>query len=163
MGLLIASIVLTVVLLLAGIGIGILASQFTSSFTARLFEADMNSYRFIVSGSAIIRTILYFSIMYIAVMLFNGFTVSRCKLIDLMQSGRKSENPKLKNPVLCVFVFILSVIALVYAYYEVTHKSQMLSESKMGIMILIGAVSTFTLFWSVSGMLLRVAMSMKKV
>ena len=121
--LLIETLLIGIVSLAAGIGIGILASQFTSSFTARLFEADMNSYRFIVSGSAIIRTILYFSIMYIAVMLFNGFTVSRCKLIDLMQSGRKSENPKLKNPVLCVIVFIISVIALGYAYYNVSYNT----------------------------------------
>lgn len=161
--LLIETLLIGIVSLAAGIGIGILASQFTSSFTARLFEADMNSYRFIVSGSAIIRTILYFSIMYIAVMLFNGFTVSRCKLIDLMQSGRKSENPKLKNPVLCVIVFIISVIALGYAYYNVSYNTFSLAENTLTLMIITGAVSTLTIFWSVSGMLLRVIMSMKNI
>lgn len=161
--LLIETLLIGIVSLAAGIGIGIIASQYTSSLAARLFEADINKYRFIVSGSAIIKTILCFSILFIVAMLVNGFTVSRSKLIELFNSGKKSENPKLKNPVLCVIVFIISVIALGYAYYTVSSNKSTLDDSKMTAMLIIGSVSTLAIFWSLSGMFLRIIMSMKNI
>lgn len=144
-----------------GVGIvaGIIISQFMSTFAANLFEANMSQYHFTISGEAILKTIICFGIMYIAEMLFNGIMVSKCKLINLMQSGKKSEKMKLKNPVLCVIIFIISCIALAFAYYRVCFN---IYESDILIMISIGAVSTFFIFWSVSGMLLRVIMSVKK-
>ncbi|MCQ2469849.1 MAG: ABC transporter permease [Ruminococcus sp.] len=157
------TLLIGIISLAAGLLLGVCISQFTSTLTAKLFEADMTAYRFTVSGDAILKTIIYFGIMYIAVMFFNVFMVGKCRLIDLMQSGRKSESVKLKNPVLCVIIFIISAAALAYAYYSVTTGARTLSESKMLGMIATGAVSTFLIFWSVSGMLLRVVMSMKKV
>ncbi len=144
-----------------GVGIvaGIIISQFMSTFAANLFEANMSQYHFTISGEAILKTIICFGIMYIAEMLFNGIMISKCKLINLMQSGKKSEKMKLKNPVLCVIIFIISCIALAFAYYRVCFN---IYESDILIMISIGAVSTFFIFWSVSGMLLRVIMSVKK-
>lgn len=155
--------IIGLVSLAAGIGIGIVASQFTSTFAANLFEADMSEYHFIVSGSAIAKTAICFGILYLVVMLFNGIMVGKCKLIDLMQSGKKSENMKLKNPVLCVIIFLISAASLGFAYYQVTSDTASLNDNKMGLMILIGSVSTFFIFWSVSGMLLRVIMSAKRV
>ena len=148
-----------------GVGLvaGIIISQFMSTFAANLFEANMSQYHFTISGKAVLKTILYFGIMYIAEMLFNGIMVSKCKLIDLMQSGKKSEKLKLKNPVLCVIIFIISCIALAFAYYRVCFNTKQLYDDDMLIMVSIGAISTFFIFWSVSGMLLRVVMSLKKV
>jgi len=155
--------IIGLVSLATGIGVGIIASQFTSTFAANLFEANMSEYHFVVSGSAITKTALCFGILYLVVMLFNGIMVGKCKLIDLMQSGKKSENMKLKNPILCVIVFLISVSALGFAYYQVTVNTRTLNESTLGTMILIGSVSTFFIFWSVSGMLLRVIMSARRV
>ncbi len=149
--------------LAAGIGIGIVVSQFTSTFAANLFEANLSEYHFTVSASAVAKTAVYFGIMYVIVMLFNGIMVGRCRLIDLMQHGKKSENMKLKNPVLCVVIFILAAAALAYAYWNVCSNTRSLNEGRMAAMIAVGAVSTFFIFWSVSGMLLRVVMSAKKV
>lgn len=149
--------------LVAGIGLGIIVSQFMSTFAANLFEANMSQYHFIVSGKAILKTSLYFGIMYIAEMFFNGIMVSKCKLIDLMQSGKKSEKLRLKNPVLCVIVFLLASVALAYAYYKVCFDTLSMSANEMLTMIAIGAVSTFFIFWSISGMLLKIVMSAKKV
>lgn len=144
--------------LLAGIGI----SQLMGAFVANLFEADMTSYRFTVSGEAILKTLQYFGIMYLAVILLNGIVISKCKLINLLQSGKKSEKLKLKNPVLCVIVFLLAACGLGYAYYQVGWNNVMINEGRIELMIALGAVSTFLIFWSVSGMLLRVMMSAKK-
>lgn len=149
--------------LVAGTGLGILVSQFTSAFAASLFEADLTEYHFVMSGAAVLKTALFFGIMYIAVMIFNGFMVGKYKLIDLMQSGKKSENPKLKNPVLCVVIFLAAAAALAYAYWNVTCRTNLMTEKNMAVMIAVGSISTFLVFWSVSGMLLRVIMSLKKV
>lgn len=149
--------------LVAGIIVGIIASQFTSTFAANLFEANMSQYHFVVSGKAILKTAIYFGIMYIAEMLFNGIMVSKCKLIDLIQSGKKSEKLKLKNPIFCVIIFIIASLALAYAYYRVCFDTNSLTEEEMLIIIAVGAISTFFIFWSVSGMLLRIVMSAKKV
>lgn len=115
--LLIETIFIGLISLAAGLVIGIGLSQLMSALVANLFEADMTDYTFTVSGEAILKTIVYFGIIYIVVMLFNSFMIGKCRLIDLIQSGRKSEKLKLKNPVLCVILFLISVCGLVWAYY----------------------------------------------
>lgn len=157
------TVLIGIISLVTGILLGIGASQLMSAFTANLFEADMTSFRFIVSGEAIIKTVLYFGIIYIAVMLFNSLMVGRCKLIDLMQSGKKSEKLKLKNPVICILIFMAAVAMLGYAYYKVCWKAYDLNQNTMLIMILMGVAATLLIYWSVSGMLLRIVMSMKKL
>ena len=149
--------------LAAGIGAGIIVSQFTSTFAANLFEANLMEYHFIMSVPAIAKTAGCFGILYLVVMLFNGIMVGKCKLIDLMQSGKKSEKLKLKNPVVCVAVFILSALVLSFDYYMVCVRTYTLTDAKMLLVIASGAAATFFLFWSVSGMLLRIIMSLKKL
>ena len=86
--------------LAAGLLVGIGLSQLMSALVANLFEADMTAYKFTVSVKAITKTILYFGVMYFVVMIFNSIVVTKMKLIDLMQSGKRSEQIKLKNPML---------------------------------------------------------------
>ena len=147
--------------LFVGLLIGVGLSQVMSAVVANLFEADMNDYKFTVSGSAITKTILYFGIMYVVVMLRSGFVISKCKLITLMNSGRRSEKITMKNPWLCVIVFLISAAALGWAYYTVGWNTENISLKILGLAILVGCVSTFFIFWSVAGMLLRVMMSAK--
>lgn len=146
-----------------GLVVGIGLSQLMSALVANLFEADMTAYQFSVSGEAILKTILYFAVMYLVAMIFNSVIVSRFKLIDLIQSGKKSEQIKLKNPVLCTIIFVIAAIALGYAYYQVGWNFNELTDEKIIIFIVIGTISTFLIFWSVSGLLLRITMSMKNV
>lgn len=157
----------TVIIGIGSLGIGLLAgigiSQLTSALTASLFEADMSSYKFTISAEAVIKTIEYFAVMYLFVMIFNSFVVTKMKLIDLMHSGKRSEKIKLRSPWLCVILFILSAAALGWAYYNVGWRSANVSRENMIAYIIAGIVSTFLIFWSVSGMLLRVLMSAKNV
>ena len=149
--------------LFVGLLIGVGLSQVMSAVVANLFEADMNAYKFTVSGSAITKTIIYFGIMYAVVMLRSGFVISKCRLITLMNSGRRSEKITMKNPWVCVIVFLISAAALGWAYYSVGWNAEHLSLRKFGVAILIGCVATFFIFWSVAGMLLRVMMSAKGI
>ncbi len=161
--LLVETILIGIGSLVVGIGVGIGLSQLMSALVVNLFEADMSAFRFTISGKSIVMTIIYFAIMYLVVMIFNSTTVTRMKLINLIQSGKKSERIRLKNPILCVIIFIASAAVLGYAYYEVGWNYGELNQRKMALMIGMGALSTFFIFWSVSGLFLRIIMSMKNV
>lgn len=159
------TILIGIISLAVGLGLGVLLSQLMSMLVANMFEADMTKYQFIFSQDACIKTLIYFGIMYVIVMLFNAINVGKCKLIDLIQTSKKSETIKLKNPLLCTVVFILSVVALGYAYYMVTGGINETIKTPEDILkpIVIGAISTFFIFWSLSGLILKIVMSMKNL
>lgn len=157
------TIIIGVISLGAGLVLGVFASQFMSILVAKMFEVDMTKFVFSFSAEALVKTICYFGIMYIAVVLFNTFSISKYKLIDLLQAGRKVEQRKLKNSYFSVLVFLLSVLFLSYAYRAVTVEFNSLTEERMGIMIGIGSVSTYFLFWSLTGFLLKLVQRFKRV
>ena len=159
------TILIGIISLAVGLGLGVVLSQLMSMLVANMFEADMTKYEFIFSSDACIKTLIYFGIMYVIVMLFNVINVGKCKLIDLIQTSKKSETVKMKNPMLCTIVFILSAIALGYAYWLVTGgvNETIITPESIFKPIIIGAISTFFLFWSLSGLMLRIVMSMKNL
>ena len=164
--LLFETIFIGIISLIVGLVVGIFASQFMSILVAKLFEADMSSFEFVFSKSACIKTCIYFAIMYLAVVFFNSFTVSRYKLINLLTDARKNEQVKMKNPVICTIVFILSSIGLGYAYWIVTKgifKLTTLNETTMyiGLAVLLGVVTTILIFWSISGLILKLVQAKK--
>ena len=160
----IETLIIGIVSLVVGLGIGFLLSQLMSILVANMFEADLTRFQFVFSTNACIKTLIYFSIMYFVVMIFNTINISKCKLIDLMHSNKKSEKIKLKNPLFCTIVFIISCIALGFAYYQVTGGiEKMTNANSIFVPIGIGAVSTFFVFWSLSGLLLKIFISMKNI
>lgn len=148
-----------------GLGLGVLLSQLMSLLVANMFEADMTNFAFTFSKAALIKTVIYFGIMYLLVMIFNTIQVSRCKLIDLMNSSKKSEKVKIKNPIICTIVFVLASIILGYCYYMVSvpDAASTLTLKEITIIIGLGALSTFLIFWSLSGLVLKIVQSIHKV
>ncbi len=160
--LLIETMIIGLLSLVTGLIIGILLSQLMSVFVANMFEADMTKFTFIISSEAIIKTIIYFGIMYLLVMIFNTISVGKCKLIDLLYASKQSEKIKLKNPILCIIIFIISAILLAYAYWCVSFGvKQMDGANGIFIPIILGAVSTFFIIWSISGLILKIVTHMK--
>ena len=160
----IETIVIGIISLIVGLLLGSVLSQLMSILVANMFEADMTKFEFVFSASAFKKTLIYFGVMYLIVMLFNTISVSKCKLIDLLKLSKKSEKIKLKNPILCVIIFIISACLLSYAYYLVTGGVDKLNDVNMiFVPIAIGCVSTFFIFWSLSGLLLKIVMSMKNI
>ena len=152
-----------IISLAVGLGIGIILSQLMSLVVANMFEANLTKFAFVFSEASCIKTIIYFGIMYLLVMIFNTYSVSKCKLIDLLNGAKKSEKIKLKNPILCIIIFIISCLVLGKAYHMVTVEFLTLQDVKDILKpIVMGAVSTFFIFWSLSGLILRIAMSIKK-
>ncbi len=162
--LLIETLMIGIISLVIGLGIGILLSQLMSVFVANMFEADIEEFQFVFSQSAAIKSCLYFSIMYLIVMVFNTFSISKCKLIDLLHGKKKSEKIKIKNPLVCILVFLISSSFLGYAYYLVTGGLVKLQNAnEIYIPIAIGCFTTFLIFWSLSGLILKIVMSFKNI
>jgi len=149
--------------LVFGLLLGVFLSQFMSVLVVKMFEADMTKFTFTFSSAALVKTCIYFGIMYVLVMIFNTFAVGRCKLLDLLQASKKAETVRIKNPFICMIVFLLAVGMLGYAYYHVTVLATKINESQLLLMIFLGCIGTFLLFWSLSGLILKIVMSMKNV
>lgn len=158
------TLLIGIVSLVAGLVIGTILSQFMSVIVANMFDADMTKFKFIFSMKACVKTLIYFAIMYVLVMIFNTFSISRCKLIDLLNAGKKTEKVTMKNPVVCTIVFVIGVGILSYAYWMVTRGVESINIiNKIGVPIALGCVATFLIFWSVSGFMIRIFTSIKSV
>ena len=142
-----------------GLLLGIALSQITSIFVANMFEVNMTKFSFNFSKSAMIKTIIYYGIIYLVVMIFNTIIINKNKLINLLQASKKQEKIKLKNPYVCIVLFILSIGMLGSAYYMVTDGLFKLLDYGMNILLLpisLGVVGTILFFYSISGMLLKI-------
>lgn len=156
------TILLGIISLIVGLIIGIFASQFMSVLVAKMFEADMSKFQFVFSKDACIKTCIYFAVMYVAVMFFNTFTISRYKLINLLNATKKNESIKIKKPVISILVFLFGAGILGYAYWKVTGDVNSLTTAdKILPPILMGIVGTISIFWALSGFVIQVAQKMK--
>ena len=147
-----------------GLILGVVLSQFMSILVANMFDANMKEFRFIFAADACVKTLMYFVVMYILVMIFNTFNISRCRLIDLLNAGKKTEKVTMKNPVICTVVFVAGVGILAYAYQMVTRDVNIVNAiNNIWQPIVMGCISTFMIFWSVSGFMIRIFTSIKSV
>ena len=156
------TILVGILSLIAGLIIGVFASQFMSILVGKLFEADMSRFEFVFSGEACIKTCIYFAVMYLAVMIFNTITISRYKLINLLTAIKKNETIKIKNPVISILVFLIGAGILAYSYWKVTGGVNTLSTIDTIVpIILMGIAGTILIFFFFSGFILRIIQSMK--
>ena len=100
------TLIIGIISMIVGLVLGIILSQFMSVAVANMFEADMSRFTFVFSAKAAVKTIIFFGIMYVIVMIFNTIAVGRCKLIDLLYAEKKNEQLKVRNPILCLTLFI---------------------------------------------------------
>ena len=151
--------------LVAGLSLGIILSQLMSVMVANLFEADMSKFQFVFSGEACLKTIAYFGIIYLLVIAFNTVMINKLKIIDLIQASRKSEKVRLKNPIICTVIFFLAATILGVAYYQVTvNYLKVLSEIALFWQVIgAGVIATFLLYWSLSGLIMKLIVTRKKL
>lgn len=147
--------------LAAGLLSGIFLSQGLAVLTAKMFAVQMKEFKFVFSGDAFGQTILYFAIIFIIVMIFNGISISKCKLIDLLNSAKKNQKLKIKNLWFSVITFLISLICIGFAYHFIIENGMLEADMKFRMSIILGIVGTFLFFLSLSGFLLRIAKSNK--
>ena len=161
--LIIETIIVGILSLISGLILGLIVSQGLSILVSKLFEFKMDEYSFIISPSAISKTILYFGIMFLLVILFNTYIISKYKIIDLLKMGKKSEEIRFKNPFVYLITFILCVISLGTAYKFVLDIGLQLNDPKFLISIILGIVGTVLFFFSLAGFILYVVKRTKRI
>lgn len=162
--LILETVLIAIVALAVGLLLGILGSQFMSIFTANLFEADLTKYKFIFSFDAAVKSVEYFAIIFLIVILFNAVVLHKAKLIDLLYGEKKNETPKIKSTLVSVILFVVSVAMLAVAYIVILQydATSIPNENYIKIPVVLGAVGTFLLFFSLSGIFMKLLKSKKK-
>lgn len=149
--------------LFSGLILGFAASQGLSVLVSKLFEVKMDKYSFVLSTAAVGKTILYFGIMFLLVMIFNTYIISKYKIIDLLTVGRKTEEIKFKNPFIYLITFILCVCSLGGAYKLILDIGLKVEDPRFIISIILGIVGTVLFFFSLTGFVLYVVKRSKGI
>ena len=160
----IETLLIGLISLVVGLVIGVAASQGMSIAIANMFEADMTAFEFVISTKAIVKTFIYFCIMYGIVILLDVFIVGKARLINLLNAAKKSEKNTSKNPYICFVVFVISMILLVTAYYKVTAGVETITSGRQLVKEIVkGIIGNFGFFWSVSGFFTLLIKSSKRL
>ena len=142
--------------LLSGLALGIFASWALDQLTMSMFLATPpDLFSFHISLGAVGKTVLYFGVIFLVVMLFTGLSVSRAKLIDLMRSGRTNEEIAQRSLAVSVALFLLGCVSLGTAYAILLTRGLLNIDLLWFIMLGLGTLGTFLIFRSLSGFLLR--------
>ena len=157
------TLIIGLISLAAGLLMGVFLSQGLSVITAKLFDADMTEYTFVFSTQALWKTAAYFGIIFVIAIAAGTAAISKYKLIDLINAAKQNEKPRLKNPVLTIILFVLSVIFTVTAYKMVLKYGIATFNRRLVIECILGAIGTFLFFASLSGFLLSMIKANQKV
>lgn len=147
----------------AGLGLGVLLSQGLSIVTAAIFKVNIKGYKFVFSMDAMLKTIMYFGIIFIVVMIFNVIVINRYKLIDLLTASRKNQKIKLQKISTAMGIFVISLITLGTSYGMILKHGLFTKGSIFWFIIVLGSLGTFLFFFSLSGFLLNLLKQNKKI
>lgn len=151
------TVLVGVISLALGLGLGVLVSQLLSFATAAIFGIALPDYQFSFSMDACIMTLVCFCVIFFVVAVFNVFSIRRCKLIDLMNADSKSEKVAVRNPWVCLVLFIVSIGLLAAAYWQLKINGMtMLMDDNFKAATILMLVGTFLLFFSLAGFIIAV-------
>lgn len=149
--------------LIVGLILGVFISQGLSILTAKLFEVNLSNYTFIFSEKALYKTIIYFGLIFILVMIFNIITLTKYKLINLLTATKQNEKVKFRNKYTVTISFILAIALIAYAYHLLFQETLFMMDKKTLTMIISGSLGTLLFFYSLSGFILTITKKIKKV
>lgn len=140
--------------LICGLIGGIVLSQLLGVLTTKLFGVSIKNFKLVFSANAMVKSIFYFGLIFILVMIFNVIVVSRYKLIDLLTAHKKNEKIKVKSPVLAGIIFLISLIVIGVAYYLVIKAGFNPQDSRFIMSIVLGVIGTLLFFYGLTGFLI---------
>ncbi len=145
--------------LVAGLALGVAASFGMSALTLSMFEIDVSDMLAVkFSSGAAGKTVLYFGIIFLLVMVLSGVQVSKAKLIDLIHGERKNEILKPRPLGIAVFQFVLGVVCLIAAYAILLTFGMALAIAVPFLcfpMLGLGTLGTLLIFRSLSGFVMK--------
>ncbi len=157
------TLLIGLVSLVIGIVMGVFLSQGVAVLTAKMFQVKLKQFTFVFSQEATIKTIEYFGIIFLLVIIFNSFIISKYKVIDLIYGEKKNEELKTKNIMISVFIFLAALVFIGLGYKLIIKNQLMSLDKEFATAIILGVIGTLLFFMSLSGFALKVVQSNKKV
>ncbi|MGN0967757.1 MAG: FtsX-like permease family protein, partial [Oscillospiraceae bacterium] len=148
--------------LASGLALGVLAAHGLSLLTMAMFRMTFEPLRFVFDPSAALFTAACFGGMFLLVMVFNQVTLSRQKLIDLMNAGRKNEELRQRPLGVSVALFLVGVLLLAAAYALLLIRGMLVIDLLFLVMLILGTLGTLLFFRGLSGFVLRLCQSRPK-
>lgn len=145
------TLIVGVLALVVGLGLGFLISQAIAFATAGLIGVAISDYHLLFSIHSAQLTLGCFALIFVVVALFNAVQISRCKLATLLSANSRNERMPVRNPLICLIVFVLSCLILAKAYAELNIDGLVYFGEHFRIATLLMLVGTLGLFWSASG------------
>lgn len=165
--LIIETILIGLISLVVGIILGIIVSQGLSIVTAELLALNIIKYKFIISVNAVIKSTVYFGIIFLLVMILNQRTISKYKLIDMLNASKKNEKIRINNSLLSIVMFLISVVVLIIAYIIILevglNPENNLENILFIISIMMGIIGTLLFFFSLSNFFINTIQKNKKI
>lgn len=148
--------------LCVGLIFGIFASQGIGIIIFKMINIDSLAFKFSVSISAIIKTILLFGFVLLLVNIFNKKNIEKYKLIDLINSNKKNESFTNDKGIKNIIVFILSIM-LILGSYMILKTLFEPNNTIISICIVLILLGTYLFFISISDFVLKQIKKRKKL
>lgn len=148
--------------LCVGLIFGVFASQGIGIIIFKMINIDSLAFKFSVSISAIIKTILLFGFVLLLVNIFNKKNIEKYKLIDLINSNKKNESFTNDKGIKNIIVFILSIM-LILGSYMILKTLFEPNNTIISICIVLILLGTYLFFISISDFVLKQIKKRKKL
>lgn len=143
--------------LAGGLLLGVGLSQGLSFVSAAIMGTTLTYFRFVFSPQALVMTVICFALVFLVVSVFNLISVSRYRLVTLLNAGSQSQRSPVRNPWVCLAVFIASLAVLAYAYQQLIENGLLMlddpSFARATVFMLLGSLM---FFWSLAGFVVGV-------
>ena len=148
--------------LAVGTVFGIFFGQILTIAALRVFGGVVSNFTLSFSPHAFMVTVVSFGIIYVLAMIFNVFSISGVKLIDLLTAERKNEELKKKKNGIYAVTFILGMIVLAGGMLCLKTENLFPSKNQLLLGVALIAAATLLIFYSVSAVILMLAKKNKK-
>lgn len=151
------TVLIGLISLVLGLALGVLVAQFLSFVTAAMFGIAMPDYRFEFSSEAFMATLVCFIAIFVVVAIFNVVSIRRCKLIDLINADAKNQKIAVRNPWICLVLFVLSLIVLACAYEQLFENGMTLMfDDNFTAATILMLVGSLMFFFSLAGFIVAI-------
>lgn len=161
--------------LAAGLGLGVLTSQFLVFVTGRIMQETVENYRFVFSGRAFAFTIATFLAIFAVTLVLNLVTLRRLTLIELMQAGKANQVTRTRSPWISAALFLAGAGLIGWAYWRLMCDGYPLLSAvtsgtsgdpegwkRFALTTAMVFAGTYILFFSFGGMLLHFARTSRR-
>lgn len=166
--LVIETLLVGLVSLAAGIVSGVFLSQLMSVFVVQMFGIEAEGMTFVFSMQAMLKTMLYFGVVFVLTLFVNMISVSGSRLVRLLNAGQRAKTMKIRRPVISIALFAFGVLLLAGGFVFTEIQYQYLGNSVYfaGILtsvIPVMIIAVVVIIISISGFLISLLSVSKRI